>query len=295
MEKNTNNNELEAKWLKPIKLFGAYIFTLISVIASLDTVQNMMNLSFNLAKLTTYFFIGLTPPLITFYLFHQKQINQRINTLWKQMVITLNILFVIAISLHGYNNPDIFTKNTASINTPEGQERISVVTENNFKPEIPIFKFISKENIKWWGSKNYWLGDGILGLLTEDLSQSTILNRVKLYASDERKKVSRAIRYNPYFVDGEFEVRDSLYTITTFIKDSKFAKIRRQKVFKGTDVLALIDSMAIFVHKAFTPTTMKEAKYLDLPVKDLTSSSLKALKYYYNFDESSKNEKAIKE
>lgn len=295
MEKNTNNNELKAKWLKPLKLFGAYIFTLISVIASLDTVQSKINLSFNLILLAVYFFVALTPPLVSFYLFHQKEINRKVNKLWEQIVVALNVLFVTVVLFHGYSNPNIFTKkteNTAPINTPEGQERVSVVTENNFKSEIPIFRFRPEENIKR-SSKNYWLGDGISGLLTEDLSQSTILNPVELYASDDREKVSRAIRYNTYFVDGEFEVRDSLYTITTFIKDSKFAKTRRQKVFKGTDVLALIDSMAIFVHKAFTPTTMKEAEYLDLPVKDLTSSSLKALEYYYDFGESSK--KAIKE
>ena len=78
-----------------------------------------------------------------------------------------------------------------------------------------------------------------------------------------------------------FEITDQLYTITTFIKESKYAITKKEKKFEGPDLCALIDSMAIFVHEAFTSPTKKGIGYLDLPVKDLTSHSLTALKYYY--------------
>ena len=51
----------------------------LGVITSLGPIQGMISISFNLVELAIYFFIGLTPPLISFYLFHQKKINKKIK------------------------------------------------------------------------------------------------------------------------------------------------------------------------------------------------------------------------
>lgn len=283
MEKNTNNIEFEAKWLKPIKLFGAYVAAAIGVMTSLGPVQEMINGSLELVTISVYVFIGITPPLISFYLFHQKEINKNVHKFWKKIVIALNLLFVATVFLHGYKNPSIFTQNvkdTAGINALKNQDKAHVITEETFKTEIPIFRFRPKNLIEK-GAEHDWLRGGISGLLIEDLSQSNLLTPVGLRAGNDRDRTYKAKHYNPYFVEGEFEITDRMYTITTLIKDCKYAKIQKEKKWEGPDLWVLIDSMAIFVHKAFTPAIKKETDYLDLPVKELTSKSLKALRYYY--------------
>jgi hypothetical protein len=128
-------------------------------------------------------------------------------------------------------------------------------------------------------------------LLQEDLLQNKNLDPKLFGITNTVDKVNNAKIFNDYYVDGEFEIINGNYTITTFIRNSKNAKIIAQETFKGKDVLNLIDNITVFVTEKFTTNEFNAPTYLDLDVKDFTSSSLKALEYYRNRD----YENAIKE
>ena len=109
--------------------------------------------------------------------------------------------------------------------------------------------------------------------MTDKISISLKLNSIQFF--------NKATNLNSlYFVDGKFEFNKPLYNITVFIKKIEFAEIIMQKAFTGTDILTLMDDIAHFINKILTPAEMEGARYLDIPLKEFLSNSLKALEHY---------------
>ena len=132
---------------------------------------------------------------------------------------------------------------------------------------------------------------GITTLLYHDLVQNKNLSPDYGNIKNTSDKVNAAKLFYDFYVDGQFEITDSLYVITAFIRNSSNAKIMTQETFKGIDFLNLIDDITVFITNYITPVRFNKPDYLDLNVKEFTSNSLKAIEYYIKGD----YENAIKE
>ena len=283
MPKKLNRKKLT----KTLQFFAAYLVAAWTLLQFVDWVLIRYSISPYWVDLLLWVFIGIIPSLII-YLYNQERINNRILKLREKIIFPLNILLIMMATYFWFGNSDLgATTKTIAYTNEEGKEATAFITKEEFRTGFPIYNFEPKTK----DSTNAWLEFGISMLLQEDLLQNKNLNPKLIGITNTVGKVDYAKIFNDFYVDGEFEINDSTYSITTFIRNSKDAKVIAQETFKGNNVLNLIDNITVFVTNNFASNEFNAPTYLDLDVKDFTSSSLKALEHYINSD----YENAIKE
>jgi hypothetical protein len=283
MPKKLNRKKLT----KTLQFFAAYLVAAWTLLQFVDWVLIRYSISPYWVDLLLWIFIGIIPSLII-YLYNQERINNRILKLREKIIFPLNILLIMVATYFWFGNSDLgATTKTIAYTNEEGKEATAFITKEEFRTGFPIFNFEPKTN----DSTNAWLEFGISMLLQEDLLQNKNLNPKLVGIRNTVDKVNNAKIFNDFYVDGEFEIIDSTYSITTFIRNSTNAKVISQETFKGKDVLNLIDDITVFVTNNFTSNEFNAPKYIDLEIKGFTSSSLKAIEYFRYGD----YENAIKE
>tara|TARA_R110002096_G_C14604974_1_gene722983 strand:- start:47 stop:2218 length:2172 start_codon:yes stop_codon:yes gene_type:complete len=272
---------------KTLQFFAAYLVAAWTLLQFVDWALIRYSISPYWVDMLLWIFIGIIPSLII-YLYNQERINNKILKLREKIIFPLNILLIMVVTYFGFGNSDLgATTKTIEYTNEEGKEKTAFITKEEFRTGFFIYNFAPKTK----DSTSLWLEYGISMLLTEDLLQNKNLNPKLRGIKNTVDKVNNAKIFNDYYIDGEFEVVDDNYTITTFIRNSTNAKIIADETFIGSDVLSLIDDITVFVTNNFASNEFNAPSYLDLDVKEFTSHSLKAIEYYRNRD----YENAIKE
>ncbi|MDP5092628.1 MAG: hypothetical protein NWQ17_04930, partial [Polaribacter sp.] len=282
------NNRLH-KWLKVLKFFAAYLVAAWTFLQFVDWLLIRYNISPYWVDIQLWFFIGISPSLII-YLYNQDRINERILKLHEKIIFPLNIILLITVLYFSFSSSDLGATTTSVDYTNEkGEQKTAFITKEEFRKNFNIANFEPKTK----DSANAWMEFGISKLLLEDLAQNKNLKAYPLSAKNTTDKINYANLYGDTYVDGEFEIIDSTYIITTFIRNSVNANIIKQETLKGKDLLDLIDDISIFVTNQYSNSSneFNTPIYADLKVKEFTSNSLKAIEYYINEDYSN----AIKE
>ncbi|NNC51252.1 MAG: hypothetical protein HKO01_12040 [Flaviramulus sp.] len=287
MEEKIRAKKTKKRWLKVLQFFAAYLVAAWTFLQFIDWALNRYNISPHWVDILLWIFIGITPSLMI-YLYNQERINNRVLRLREKIIFPTNIILIMVVTYFGFGNNDLGAT-TKSINytTEQGEKVSTLITKEEFRTSFPIFNFKPKTK----DSTKLWLEFGISMLLHEDLLQNKNLNPKLKGIRNTVDKVKQAKYFNNHYIDGEFKIIDSTYIITTFIRNSKDAKVITQKTHQGKDVLNLIDEITVFITDHFTRKEFNAPKYIDLDVKDFTSNSLKAIEHYRNGD----YELAIKE
>ncbi len=270
----------QRKWIKVLQFLAAYLVAAWTFLQFVDWILIRYSISPYWVDILLWLFVGIIPSLLI-YLYHQERINKKILKLREKIIFPLNAV-VLALALYfSFGNSDLSaTTKTINYENEQGERKTAFITKEEFRSGFSIFNFKSKTN----DSTIVWMQWGIPSLLDEDLKQNKNLSPERNFISNTTEKIKNAKLFNTSYVDGEFEIIDSTYTITTFIRNSDDGKIIIEKTFVGTDVLDLIDDITIFVTNNFTTNEFNTPKYIDLNVKEFTSNSIKALKHYFNGD-----------
>ncbi|MDT0552534.1 tetratricopeptide repeat protein [Urechidicola vernalis] len=281
MEQEIKSKKFDKKRVtKTLQFFAAYLVAAWTLLQFVDWVLIRYNISPYWVDLLLWIFIGIIPSLII-YLYNQERINNRVLKLREKIIFPVNIILILVITYFGFGNSDLgATTKTIAYTSEEGNQASAVITKEEFRTGFPIYNFEPKTK----DSTKTWLEFGISILLQEDLLQNKNLDPKLSGIKNTVDKVNNAKIFNDFYVDGEFEFVDGNYTITTFIRNSKNAKIIAQETFNGNDVLNIIDNITVFVTGNFASNEFNTPTYLDLDVKEFASNSLKALEYYRNGD-----------
>ncbi len=287
MSEKKTSKKRHKKWLQVLQFFAAYLVAAWTFLQFVDWILNRYQISPYWVDMLLWVFIGVIPSLVI-YLYHRERINSKILRLREKIIFPLNII-IIAIGLYfGFGTADLgATTKTIAYTTETGEERTTIITKEEFRTGFNIYNFKPKTS----DSTAVWLEYGISVLLYQDLLQNKNLKPAVDGNRNTSNKVREASYFHDFYVDGEFEVIDSVYTITTYIRNAKNAKVKKQETFTGRDVLNLIDEITGFVINTLDSKEFNNTNYLDLKVKEFTSSNLKALEYFRY----GQYEKAIKE
>ncbi|MCA0152846.1 hypothetical protein [Winogradskyella vincentii] len=270
----------QKKWLTTLKFLAAYLVAAWTFLQFVDWALNRYSISPYWVDLLLWIFVGIIPSLLI-YFYNQDRINKLILKKREKIIFPLNILLIMGVTYIGFGNSDLgATTKSIDYETESGEKRSALITKEEFRTGFYVFPFKPKEV----DSSKQWLQFGINYLLVEDLLQNKNLSPEVANANNTQDKVRGAGYFNDYYVDGEFEIKDSTYILTAFIRKSKTAKIINQQTFKGTDVLNIIDDISVFVTDNFTSKEFNRPKYLDINVKEFTSTSLKAIEYFIEKD-----------
>ena len=288
MKKEIKNKKIDKKKItKTLQFFAAYLVAAWTLLQFVDWVLIRYNISPYWVDLLLWIFIGIIPSLLI-YLYNQDRINNRIFKLREKIIFPLNILLIMVVTYFGFGNSDLgATTKTIAYTNEQGNQASTLITKEEFRTSFPIFNFKPKTI----DSTYTWMEYGISMLLHEDLLQNKNLNPTIIGANNTTDKVENARVFNDFYIDGEFDVIDDTYIITTFIRNAKNGKVTNQQTFEGKNMLSLIDEITVFVTTNFTFIEFNTPQYIDLAVEEFTSSSLKALEYYRYQD----FESAIKE
>jgi len=274
------NPRTNRNWKQIFQLLFAYLVAAWTFLEFVDWILNRYSLSPYWVEVFIWIFVGIIPSLLI-YLFHRERLSEGRLKLREKIIFPLNIVVLIIGLYFGFGTADLGAR-TKSINytTEAGEARTALITKEEFRTGFYIYNFAPKEK----DSDTSWLEFGISRLLLEDLLQNKNLSPDFLGFSTTPDKVKESSYFHEYYIDGEFEKTDSTFILTTYIRNAKNAKIIEETTVEGPDILDLIDDATVFITSTFTSEEFNSPSYLDMDIREITSSNLKALEYYSKGD-----------
>jgi len=266
------------KLTKTLQFFAAYLVAAWTLLQFVDWVLNRYQISPYWVDLLLWIFIGIIPSLII-YLYHQERINNKILKLREKIIFPLNVLLIMVVTYLGFGNSDLgATTKDISYTNNAGELKTQTITKEEFRVNLPIFNFEGT----FQDSSKMWMTRVINDLLLYDLAQDKNISARTLGSSDNiTSKVNDANGFSDFFVDGEFDINDSIYSLTPIIHNSKNGKELSRQTFIGTDFFDLIDDVSIYVRDNVGIIEEMRDQYIDMDVKDFFTTSLDALKEFY--------------
>ncbi|WP_282042876.1 tetratricopeptide repeat protein [Winogradskyella flava] len=270
------SSETKKKWINTLKFFAAYLVAAWTFLQFVDWVLNRYSISPYWVDILLWFFIGISPSLLI-YLYHQERLSKRILKLREKIFIPLNVILLIIALYFGFGNSDLgATTKEIKYTDDQGQAQKEIITKEEFRIGVPIygFKNLSKDE------SLYWMRYGIGSLLVEDLYQNKSLSPSFGYYMDTSTKIEDASLFNDFYIDGNYKKEGDNYVITVYKRKATNGKKLKEKTFTGPDFLLLIDEITVFITENSGFIETNQLRYLDYPVNEFMSDSLKAIKEY---------------
>lgn len=266
------------KLTKTLQFFAAYLVAAWTLLQFVDWALNRYNISPYWVDLLLWIFIGIIPSLII-YLYHQERINQKVLKLREKIIFPLNVILIMVVTYFGFGSSDLgATTKEIKYTDNEGELQTQVITKEEFRVNLPLFNFENKTQ----DSSKIWISRVINDLLYYDLEQDkNITSRTLGTDGTITNKVNQASAFSDYYVDGEFDLKDSIYSLTPIIHSSKNGKELNRQTYTGTNLFDLIDDVSVYVRENVGIIEEMRDQYIDLDVKDFTTNSMAALKEFY--------------
>ena len=211
--------------------------------------------------------------------------------------VNLVLTFVLVFSLFSHKNLDSIARRVA-VTDETGKKIEKVVPKTGLVKELAVFDLKNLSGDK--GSD--WLKNGLIDLLTIDLSQDPFVNvkssstrdildgfyiyrKFKNAGFDNvskaplmlKKKIANEI--NSFcFLSGTINKIENIFEVKVKIYLTKDSKIISDIVLKEKDIFTLIDKLTVFVKKSLKLPSYKNDEIIDLQIKDIYTESEKAAK-----------------
>lgn len=279
------------KWQTVVKVLAAYLVAAWTFLQFVDWILIRYDISPYWVDILLWTFVGVIPSL-TIYLFNRDRINRRILKLREKIIFPLNIIFIAVVLYFSFGNSDLgSTTKEITYTNNLGELETQTITKEEFRIGIPVFNFKQKK----LDTAYSWVENTINKLLKLDLEQNKTLMPSWYYVNNTIDKIKTSRVFDKYYVDGEYEVVDSIYKITPVLRNSKNGKEIARKSFTGHDFFSLVDEISIFIKDNVGVINETKSNYIDLEIKDITTNSIKALRYWSKgaYDQATKIDKSF--
>ena len=303
-------NEVKTYFLSGATIIPT-IWLFLSVLGYSEPIVNLIT------KICIYVFISIIPSILVLAFFHG-EITGKKWTKIEKIVIPINLLVSLVIILNVIADYRYSSKFDVVVVEDElGYESHQKVVKSKFHKKV-LFLLLENES----KNKMYdWLSYGISNSIHIDLIQDLFIDSKIVNLSDIKKmgyslndkiSLSKAVTIanennSMYFINGSFNVIDSIYYIDLSIYDSKSGNIVSEISSHNINFFPLIDELSIKIKKELDLPEKHIRESVDLPVSSQLTSSISALENYtmsliysergrsigYN-TESTKNEDNIK-
>ncbi|MAD97424.1 MAG: hypothetical protein CMB99_08885 [Flavobacteriaceae bacterium] len=273
-------------WQEVLKILTAYLVACWTFLQFVDWILNRYDISPYWVDILLWFFVGIIPSILI-YLFHRDRINNKILKLREKIIFPTNFVLLLIGLYISFGSSDLGSTTKEVTYTDElGNLETQTITKEEFRIGIQIFNFKQKEK----DSLYFWMGNTINKLINLDLEQNKTLMPSWATIENTVDKIQNARVFDKFYVDGEYEVKDGVFTITPVLRNSKNGKEIKSQQFSGEDFFALVDEISVFVKDNVGILDETKDNYIDLDIKDITTNSVEALKYWAN----SQYEEAVK-
>ncbi|MEE9270156.1 MAG: protein kinase, partial [Candidatus Krumholzibacteria bacterium] len=241
-------------------------------------------------------FVALVSMLPTVYLlayFHGRPGRDRWPR-FEKIGIPINVLASAALLFVLFQNKDLgAATETISFKDEAGKTVERMIPKSEFRHRITIFAF---ENESGDSTLN-WLQYGLMTLLDFDLDQVLYLDNWRwrgLFTFKQagfedavgapltlKRKIAIDGHYR-YFVTGSFTKQNDILSIRTTVYETQRGKPIAENSLAGSDIFQLADSMSVQLTRDLKIPSYYLEKTEDLPVSELLTTSIPALKSLMN-------------
>jgi tetratricopeptide (TPR) repeat protein len=170
---------------------------------------------------------------------------------------------------------------TISVVNENGEKEIRKVFKDEYVTKLAIFPFINESR----DSSENWMQYGIYDAVLRDLSQFNYIlingDFNTRYSIHLQEQIKFAKTNNlSHFLTGAFRITNGIYEITSKIYQTSNASVIAERIFRGTDLFDLIDSISLQSRTALGVSKNLLNSYTDLPLKEHYTDNLNAFKYY---------------
>ena len=233
--------------------------------------------------------IGFIPSLIL-YLKNQERIHQR-QFSWAEIILFPSNLILVGLALFFMmrsSKSSSAEMTTITFLNSEGEEERYEIVDQSLRKEFALFAF---EPIDKQDSANAWLGPGTTNALDYTLGQDKYLAVMPNFPSPGRlrnrefyskaEKLERAKNYRAdFYVDGQYQVEDGLFTFITAVRDKQTGTLRKEKRYSGSDLFAITDSVTEFIREAAGLSPQQLASSAIVGIKEGFTNHYEAYKAY---------------
>jgi len=279
-----------------LQITGFYLGGGWGILQFLDWIVERYLLSPLLVDLALTIVASLLPSIVIMAYFHGKPGRNKWRKPEKLLVpANLVLTFILIFSLFGGKDLSSIA-DRVSVTDEKGRKIEKVVPKEGVVKDLAIF-FLHNRGA---GKAADWLQYGLVDMLMLDLSQDPFLNAISPSTPDPlkgffvyqklkdagfpeakdpplmlKKKVAEDLNA-PHFLAGFISASGDGLEVEVALYRTRDNKVVAQKVFRQDDVFALADSLAVFIKKALKLPSHKNPGIVDLPVRDMYTSSLDA-------------------
>jgi hypothetical protein len=265
-------------WKAFLQLFVAYALGVWTFLQFLEWILARMDVSPNWVDLVLWINLGLLPSLLLYFWHHPRMNDFRFKR-WEKIFIGINVLLMVVVVVLFFRGKDLgSTTKQISYVGEDGREEIRKITKSEFRTPINIFNF--EPTGRETPDSTQWLADGIRELLTLDLKQDKALTAMELTGELTAALKLEYSKLAEYYVDGTYQFSEAGYTVTPRVHQARNGKVVSEQTFRGPDLYSLIDSASVFVRTAIGISPDRQLFSPDLPLREYTSDSLRAIRYF---------------
>jgi tetratricopeptide (TPR) repeat protein len=277
------------------QLLGFYVAASWGAIQFVEWIVERYGLSPYLPDFSLVILFSLLPSVAVVSYYHGSPGRDQWTRIEK-VSIPLNIIFTAILMYTLFAGKDLgAATKTLIVQNEDGQSEEHVIAKSEFRKKVLIFNLKNKSNLE----ELNWMEGGFPFMLHVDLMQDPFFDHNSVLLGDQlSEKVRQAgfprgaglpvslmrliaeeMHYD-YFITGSFDKKSENYSIETVIYDMKSGKQISSNIFSSNDAIALIDDISIKTKKDLGIPDYHSDTIKDLPVKELTSESSKAIEYF---------------
>ena len=232
-------------------------------------------------------------PSVLLFSYYRGGSNTQTLAKVEKLFIPINLIVAIVIASFGIGKSDL--GNTGS--------KVSVVNEEGLEverviPNTSVIKRVILLPLEFKGTDNeeQWLTFAIPEILGSDLEQDNRLNAISpLALANEYDEYSAQLNhtlpfsiqrkiasdnYSDYFMNGILEKNGEAYQVSTTLFNTKDGKEVYTKKYENANPIDIVDLISEDFRNEIYIENELDDNFIDLPVSNLYTNSLEALKFY---------------
>jgi tetratricopeptide (TPR) repeat protein len=207
--------------------------------------------------------------------------------------IPVNLMGAIVLLFFLFYGKDLGAiQKSVMLEDEEGNKIERVIPKAEFRRRIALF-FFENESLD---TTTNWLQYAVPEMLRFDLAQDLFFNVITGYdffdqmEKDEyptgiglplilQKRISQN-SHMQYFVTGSLNKQNDAFSVSISIFMTQTTRMISEETFTGDDIFKILDEMTLFVKRSLGLPQEYIEDVEDLPITEITSTSINALKYY---------------
>jgi tetratricopeptide (TPR) repeat protein len=276
------------------QILGGYLAGSWIVLEFLDWLVRRYPVSPHLVDFCLVILASLIPTVILLSYYHGRPGKDQWTRVEK-IGIPTNIVISVAILVFLFRGEDLgATTTTVTLMDESGAKIERSVPKSEFRKSLIIFSLENNSG----DSIIEWISHAVPGMLQYDLSQDIYLNigstfdfydDIKDAGFPDTRNIPMTLMRKismdnsmDIFASGKLDIKDNQFNVTLTLHNTKTSKTISEKTYTGENIFNLVDQASSWIKESMEIPKWHIEQTEDLPVSEILTKSIPALKYFYN-------------